>query len=90
MAALKINVSDDVHSRLKTQAKKNGFRTVEEYVETILVVDTASPEMSDDELEELLLSRIDGPTVPMDAGDFQRIRDKFQKWRESGRSEPEA
>jgi hypothetical protein len=78
MVALKINVSDSVHARLKTQAKKNGFRNVKEYVETILVVDTAGPQMNDEELEELLLSRIEGPTVPMDARDFQQIRKKLR------------
>ena len=79
MAALKINVSDRVHSRLKTQAKKNGFRSVEAYVETMLVVDTAGPEMNDQELEKLLLSRINGPFVECDHADFERMRAKLTK-----------
>ena len=85
MAALKINISKPVHSRLKTQAKKHGFRNVEDYVEAVLVMETAGPEVNDEELEELLLSRIDGPTVPMDASDFQRIRTKLQNWRKKAR-----
>jgi hypothetical protein len=79
MAALKINVSNNVHSRLKTQAKKNGFRTVEQYVETMLVVETAGPQIDDQELERLLLSRIDGPFVEVDHADFQRMRQKLQE-----------
>jgi len=61
------------------QAKRNGFRNVKEYVETILVVDTAGREMDDEELEALLLSRIDSPTVKMDHADFERMRAKFRR-----------
>ena len=88
MAALKINVSNNVHSRLKTQAKKNGFRNVEEYVETILVIDTAGPEMNDEELEQLLLSRIDGPFVKVDHADFEGIREKLRERLDAPKGKP--
>jgi hypothetical protein len=87
MAALKINLADDLRTRAQARALEEGFDSVEQYIEAMVVADLAGPAMSDDELEALLLSRIDGPTVIMDADDFKRIRQKFQDWCDQGRPE---
>ena len=75
---MKINVSDDVRSRLRARATKHGFGKVEDYVEAILIADT-TPEMDDEQIEELLLSRLDGPFVKVDHADFEQIRAKLNK-----------
>ena len=82
MAAL--NVSDRLKSRVEAQASAEGFADVEEYL--LWLVDgtdyTAPPQRtvnSDEGLEALLLERIGGPSVPMDAADFAQMRTKFQK-----------
>jgi hypothetical protein len=79
MAALKINVSDDVRSRLQARAKESGFRKIEDYVQAMILADTAGPEMDDEQIEALLLSRINGPFVEMDHADFERMRKELKK-----------
>jgi len=78
MAALKINVSGDLRSRLKARATKHGFRKVEDYAQAILIADTA-PEMDEQQIEKILLSRIDGPFVKVDHADFEQMRAKLKK-----------
>jgi len=78
MAALKINISKGLRLRLRTRATKDGFRKVEDYAQAILIADT-TPEMNDKQIEELLLSRIDGPFVKVDHVDFEQMRTKLKK-----------
>jgi hypothetical protein len=84
MAALKINVSDDLKSRLHERAKSSGFSSPEHYVEAMVIADLAGPEMNDQQIEALLLSRIDGPFVEVDHADFEQMRRKLRKRLDAG------
>jgi hypothetical protein len=79
LPAFQIKLPDAVHARLQARALENGFEKVEKYIEELVVADIAGPTASDEEIEALLLSRIDGPTVKMDHADFEEIRRKFRK-----------
>jgi len=63
MAALKIDLADDLRSRIEARAAENGFGSVEAYVEAMLLADAAGGAVTDEQLETLLLQRLDGPFV---------------------------
>ena len=63
MSTLQIDVTDDVRSRLAARAAENGFRTPEEFVKSMIIAETDEAQI-DDDLEELLLRRLDsGPSI---------------------------
>ena len=79
-----LTVSEQFKSRVEAQASAEGFADVEEYLQWLVNgTDYSAPPdrtiHSDEQLESLLLDRIDGPSVPMDAADFARMRSKFQQ-----------
>ena len=85
MAALQINFADKYQRRLKARASESGFKTVEQYIEAMVIADIAGPTMNDQEIEALLLSRINGPTVEMDHADFEQMRRKLKRRLDKGR-----
>jgi hypothetical protein len=79
-----LSVSEQLKLRVEAQADAEGFYDVEEYLLWLVAGPdySAPPERtiySDEQLEALLLERIDGPSVPMDAAEFAQMRAKFQK-----------
>jgi hypothetical protein len=78
MATLNLKLSDDLKARAEARAAESGFATVEQYVEQLLRSDTDPPELIDEDLEKLLLERMNGPWVEMDAADWAQIRAKFE------------
>ncbi len=59
MSTLQIHVDDDIQVRLAARAAEHGFRNVEEYVNSLIIADVGDGQF-DDDLEELLLRRLDG------------------------------
>ena len=67
MTMLQISLSDDLDARLKARAAEAGYSSVEAYAKDLLQADTGAdpgaPEHlhfdSDEELEEMLLKRLD-------------------------------
>jgi hypothetical protein len=84
MAAVRIDLADDVRSRIATRAAEGGFPSVEAYIEALLVADAAGPSMSDSAVEQLLLNRVNGPFVEMDDADFRQMREKLKDRLERG------
>ena len=79
MPALKIDLPDGLRSRVEARAAESGFATVESYVKALLLADAAGGLVMDDQqLEALLLSRVDGPFVDADDADLRLMRRKFE------------
>jgi len=87
MAALKINLADDVRSRIEARATENGFDSVEAYVEALVMADAAGPALDDVEIESLLRGRMAGPFVDMDEADFRQMRQKLKARLDRGNGE---
>ena len=85
MSALNIELPDALRSRVQARATESGFDSVEEYVQALLLADaTTGPTVNDEQLELLLLSRVDGPFVDVDAADFKAMRVKLRARLEEG------
>ena len=78
MPALKIQLSEALRSRAEARATESGFDSLEAYVEALLLADaTGGKALGDEQLEALLLGRLDGPFVEVDDADFRQMRAKF-------------
>jgi len=87
MPALTLQLSDEIRTRAAARATENGFDSVEAYVQALLLDDvTTAPVLSDDQLEPLLLGRLDGPFVDADQDDFRRMRQKLEAELDEGPS----
>lgn len=93
MTSISIPVSEELKAQVEARAAEGGYANVEAYVETVLrAAALGGPDGlgigSEEELEALLLSRMDGPWVEMDDPDFARIRAKVQDHldRDAGKS----
>lgn len=77
---MSIQLTDDLRTRLEARAAECGFDSVESYVETMLRVDAmAGSGVDDEQLESMLLDRLDGPFVDADAADFKQMREKVSR-----------
>ena len=80
MAMLSIQLPDGLRSRVEVRAAESGFDSVEAYVQAMLLADAAGgPVVDSEQLEALLLERLEGPFVEADEADFQQIRQKLHK-----------
>jgi hypothetical protein len=85
MAPLSLHLPGKLRSRVEARALESGFDSVEAYIEAVLWADAAGgPVIEDEELEKLLLERIDGPFVDVDEADFRQMRAKLEKRLNSG------
>ena len=79
MATLSIQLPDGLRSRVEARAAESGFDSVEAYVQAMLLADAAGgPVVDGEQLESLLLDRLDGPFIEADEADFQQMRQKLQ------------
>lgn len=80
MSAIRIELPDDLRVRMEKRAAESGFDSVEAYAQAVLAADAIDvAPMSDDQLESLLLSRLDGPFVETDEADFEQMRRKLSQ-----------
>ena len=63
MGRLSIRLPDDLRPRAEARATEAGHASVEEYVEALLRADLEAVEAEDDDIEALLLERLD-PAEP--------------------------
>jgi hypothetical protein len=59
MARLSIDVPDDLRAKVEVRASEAGYANVEAYVEALLRADLEPVDVEDDDIEALLLERID-------------------------------
>jgi hypothetical protein len=59
MATMQIHLRNELKARLAGRAAENGFESVEAYVESLLRADAGEQQVADDDLEDLLLRRLD-------------------------------
>jgi hypothetical protein len=78
MASVNLNLPDEVKAVAEARAAESGFPSLDKYVEELVRADAGASEDVDDDLEQLLASRLDGPTVEMNDADFASIRAKFE------------
>jgi hypothetical protein len=79
MPPLSIHLPDKLRSRVEARAAESGFESVEAYVQALLLADAAAgPVIDDEQLESLLLDRLDGPLVDADEADFRQMREKLK------------
>lgn len=83
MATLTVTLSDEVKALAEARATAAGFADLGEYVAAMVHDEMIGgpPHLrvgSDEELEALLMSRIDGPFVETGPEDFARMRQKLE------------
>ena len=82
MATLTVHLPDDVKSLAEARAAQAGCADVGEYLARLVRGEAAGGPAglavdADDALESLLLGRLCGTPVEMDAADFQQMRQKL-------------
>ncbi len=82
MVTLSISLPDDLKAQAEAWATAGGFASVEQYVQALLRAEVSGAPAGlsvddDDAVESLLLSRLDGESVEMDAADFAQMRAKL-------------
>jgi cytochrome P450 len=66
MTTLQIQIRDEIQGRVSARVAEGGSRSVEEYVEWLIAADAIQDE-NDDDIEQLLLERLDNdaPSIEM-------------------------
>ena len=83
MTSLHIPVSDDLKTRLEARAAELGFDRVEAYVESLLQADAQSDTTADEELEQLLLHRLNDPnTVEVTPAFIHQFKQEIEQRRQ--------
>ena len=59
MTTVNVNLSDELKARLEAKAAESGFDGVAAYIEALLEADTQQQIVEDEDLEQLLLRRVD-------------------------------
>jgi len=82
MVTLTVNLPDKVKALAESRASAAGYADVSEYLVRLIEAEASASSgdaesSTDDHLEALLLCRIDGIGVEMDAADFQQLRRKL-------------
>jgi hypothetical protein len=89
MALLQIPVSDELKDRLAARAAEGGYGTIEQYAKAVLEA-TAEPELTDDEVEELLVRRVEDPRpdIELTPAFKDQFREEVRQRRQSGGPKP--
>jgi hypothetical protein len=61
MTTMQIHVEDELKARLAARAAENGYDSVESYVAAVLRAEAEVEFVDDEELEQVLLRRMDDP-----------------------------
>lgn len=78
MAAMTIDLPEDVRESIKARAAASGYTRVEDYVRDMIVAGLGEPISK--ELEELLLRRLDQPGRVMTHADWEEQKRKLIEW----------
>jgi plasmid stability protein len=82
MATLTLNLSDELQKLAEMRAAATGYASVADYLASLIEGEAAgAPERlamdSNEQVESVLLSRLQGSSVPMNADDFRGMREKL-------------
>jgi hypothetical protein len=89
MALLQIPVSDELKARLAARAAEGGFGTIEQYAKAVPEA-TAEPELTDEQIEELLVRRLEDPRpdIELTPAFKDQFREEVRQRRQSGGPKP--
>jgi hypothetical protein len=84
MTLLHIPVSDELKARLAACAAEGGFGTIEQFAQAVLEA-TAEPELTDEQVEELLVRRLEDPRpdIELTPAFKEQFMEEVRKRRES-------
>lgn len=83
MGVMQIRLRDDLQTRLAARAVENGFNSIEAYVESLLRADAGDDQFVDQDVEELLLRRLDsGAGIEFTADFVQQFKRQVAQRRE--------
>jgi plasmid stability protein len=87
MAALQLQLPDDLKARLQARATECGYESVEQYVQDILRA-SAEEEVVDEDVEAVLIQRLDDPQGEIEfTPQFQQqFREQVKQRRDSRKS----
>jgi hypothetical protein len=87
MTTLNITLSDELSARLRSRAVESGFDRIEDYVQSLLNAEVSDDLTEDEELEQLLLRRIDDPRqVELTPGFVDEFKRQVTQRRKLGKS----
>jgi hypothetical protein len=75
MATITVNLPDDLKGLVESRASAAGCADASEYLAGLIEAEAGAS--SDARLEALLISGVEGPSVEMDAADFDQLRNKL-------------
>ena len=82
MAILQISVGDDLKARAEARAVESGYSSAEQYLEALLRADLDANGPADEELEQLLLRRLDsGPVIEVTPDFAEQFRREIRERR---------
>jgi hypothetical protein len=82
MALLQISVGDELKARIAARAAESGYDTVEQCVEALLRADVSDVGVDDEDLEEMLLRRLDsGPGIQFTPEFAERFKREIRERR---------
>jgi plasmid stability protein len=77
MTSLNINLPDHLTNRLRARAIENGYETIEQYAQALLEADASDDEVVDEDIEQLLLERLDDPRPDIEF--TPQFKEQFRK-----------
>ena len=86
MPRLSIQLPDDLRAKVHARASESGHESVEDYVEALLRADADDTGVNDDDVEALLLERIDStePGIEVTPAFVEKFRQRIERSRQSG------
>ena len=86
---LHLNISDDLKARLEARAAENGFDRLDAYVESLLEADIGEDVLEDDDLEQLLLRRLDNSnTIEVTPAFVEQFKQQVAQRRSARKTQP--
>jgi hypothetical protein len=83
MARLSVQIPDELRARAEARAAEAGHSSLDAYLESLLRADLEAPEVEDDDLEQLLLARLDsGPGVEVTPEFVEQFKQNIQRRRQ--------
>jgi len=86
MCTLQINLPEELSERIAARASESGYATPETYVESLLRADAGEDQNLDENLEKLLLERLDsGPSILITPEFIEQFKQQVELRRNSGK-----
>lgn len=87
MTRVSIDLPDDLRAKAEARAAEAGHGTLEQYLRALLHADIGTGEFLDEDLEELVLQRLDDrPSIEFTPQFAQDFKDAIRRRRQAGGS----